>query len=81
VLFSPAGPVVGAAARTGKIVLWVRDTTVNYTTAREQGLIAVLTRSGAIGSYPVDTSNPAAITPANPAAGYTYTNDPRAGGL
>lgn len=80
VLFSPGGPVVGSAAPIGKIVLWVRDTNVNYTTAREQGLIAVFTRSGSIGSYLVDTSDPAAVA-ANPAAAYTYTNDPRTNGL
>jgi prepilin-type N-terminal cleavage/methylation domain-containing protein len=72
ILFSPSGAVLGPAANSGKIILWVRDTHENYATDPDESLITVYTRNGLIASYPVDTSS------TNP---YSFTQNPGAGGL
>jgi len=72
ILFSPSGAVLGPAANSGKIILWVRDTHENYATDPDESLITIYTRSGLIASYPVDTSS------TNP---YSFTQNPAAGGL
>jgi Tfp pilus assembly protein FimT len=71
VVFSPAGAVIGSGNQQpydGQIYLWVRDLTVaNITSDPQQGdptIIAVQTRSGLIGAYPVAPINT------------TYNNDP-----
>jgi len=69
ILFAPSG-VVLAGGLNGKIVLWVRDVDPNK--ANEQTLIALVTRTGQIGAYAVDTSG------TNP---FSFTTDPRGGGL
>jgi hypothetical protein len=60
VVFSPAGAVIGSGNQNpydGQIYLWVRDITVpNIAPDPQQGnptVIAVQTRSGLIGAYPV----------------------------
>jgi len=73
ILFAPDGSILGAGGRTGKIVLWVRDTNQALTTDKEQSLITVFTRGGLIASYAVD------ITPNGDP--YSFTRDPRASGF
>jgi prepilin-type N-terminal cleavage/methylation domain-containing protein len=75
ILFAPAGAVIGPGGTTGRIILWVRDTTQNWQTATQQTLIVVNTRTGLISYYPVDTSNPS-----NPNQYYSYTQNPAAAG-
>jgi len=73
ILFAPAGAVLGPLGSSGKIILWVRDTTQNWQTTTSQSLIVVYTRTGLIASYPVDTGS---------GNWYSYTQDPAtAGGL
>ncbi len=72
ILFTPQGSVVGAAGRAGKIILWVRDVNQNPATAREQTLITVYSRSGAIAAYEVNTGG------ADP---YSFTYDSRPSGF
>lgn len=80
VLFSPAQGVVGATSRAGKIILWVRDSTEDPATTKNQLLLVIFTRTGLVTSYPVDTSgriDPLTGT-VNP---YSFTYDPRPTGL
>jgi len=76
ILFMPSGAIQGAAGRSGKIVLWVRDADPNNpgvsSSPGDQTLITVFTRTGLIGAYPVDLGGP------DP---YAYTLDPRPAGL
>jgi prepilin-type N-terminal cleavage/methylation domain-containing protein len=53
IVFSPGGPVIGRGTSTGKITLWVKDTT-QPATADNQKLIVVYTRTGFIGAHPVN---------------------------
>jgi len=53
ILFAPSGRILNTAGRAGRIVLWVRDETTAADSS-EQSLIVVFTRSGLIGSVPVD---------------------------
>ena len=71
ILFAPWGTVLGSAGQSGKVVLWVRDSTQDPATTIEQSLITVFTRSGLIASYEVDTGS------GNP---YSFVLDPRAAG-
>jgi prepilin-type N-terminal cleavage/methylation domain-containing protein len=73
ILFTPSGPVTGAAARSGKIVLWVRDINDDPTVSSNQALITIFTRSGAIASYEVNTA------PGEDP--YAFTYDPRPNGF
>jgi prepilin-type N-terminal cleavage/methylation domain-containing protein len=57
ILFAPAGSVLGPGATTGKIILWLRDTTQNWQTTTQQTLIVINTRTGLIAYYPVDTGS------------------------
>ncbi len=84
ILFSPSGAVLGAAGRSGQIALWVRDTSEDpvpaqasfYPADANQTLIVIFPRTGLIGAYPIDPSNPSDRTQC-----YSFTRDPRAGGL
>ena len=73
ILFAPAGAILGSAANSGKIILWVSDTTqtAQNVNTSEQSLIVVYARTGLIAAFPVDT------TSGDP---YSYTKDPRAAG-
>jgi prepilin-type N-terminal cleavage/methylation domain-containing protein len=60
IMFSPSGDVIGQAASSGKILLWVRDSTVNPPSQGDsppmQGnptLVALQVRGGFLGTYPV----------------------------
>ncbi len=60
ILFSPTGDVIGQTANSGKVLLWVRDTTVpspsqgdNPTMQGNPTLVAVQVRGGFLGTYPV----------------------------
>ena len=71
ILFAPAGSVLGPGGTTGKIILWVRDTTQNWQTATQQLLIVVNARTGLVAYYPVDTSS---------GNYYSFTQNPAAAG-
>jgi prepilin-type N-terminal cleavage/methylation domain-containing protein len=73
ILFTPPGPVTGVAARSGKIVLWVRDINDDPTVSSNQALITIFPRSGAIASYEVNTA------PGEDP--YAFTYDPRPNGF
>jgi hypothetical protein len=69
ILFTPSGSIslMGAAAASSNVVLWVRDVTQDGL-VDDQALITVYARSGSIAAYPVDTSTSTALS-ANAAAG------------
>jgi prepilin-type N-terminal cleavage/methylation domain-containing protein len=71
ILFAPSGAVVGAGTATNdKIVLFVRDGFRDNVTDGEPVLVLINVLSGKIGAVPVD-----------PANYYSFTTDPRAGGM
>lgn len=72
ILFAPSGVVLGPAANSGKIILWVRDTNETSASGPDQSLITIYPRTGLIASYQVDTAS------GNP---YSFTQNPAAGGL
>jgi prepilin-type N-terminal cleavage/methylation domain-containing protein len=73
IMFSPSGPVMRQGLINGRIILWVRDVSMDGLMG-DQTLITVYTRTGLI-----------AASPANPAGGYatpyTYTQDGRSSGI
>jgi len=72
ILFSPSGAVVGSAAGSDKIILWVRDVTQPNVTDNNPLLVCIYTRSGLIAAHPVD------VTPGgNP---YSFTVDGKSSG-
>ncbi|MBI1913632.1 MAG: prepilin-type N-terminal cleavage/methylation domain-containing protein [Planctomycetes bacterium] len=75
ILFAPSG-VILTGGLNGKIILWVRDEDLSNRSVPsapgEQTLIYIVTRTGQIAAYAVDTSG------GNP---YSFTLDPRGGGL
>jgi prepilin-type N-terminal cleavage/methylation domain-containing protein len=74
IVFSPAGTVVGQGTNSGdKIVLYVRDMTLDHIWDGDPGLVVVNPRTGAIAVQPVD--------PTNPPNYYTFTTDPRSSGM
>jgi hypothetical protein len=72
ILFAPSGNVIGSQAGTDKLILWVRDYTIDITKG-EPSLIVVYTRSGWIASVPVDPSNGFVAPTATP---YRFTASP-----
>jgi len=74
ILFAPSGALQGGVggAQQGKIILWVRDETQDPNSSSEQTLITIFIRTGQIAAYAVDTGS------SDP---YSFTRDPRAGGL
>ena len=87
ILFSPSGSLVGDTARTGKIILWVLDSTKDPANTKEQTLITIFARSGLIGAYPVNNDGDTLMGPPDPTTGVaspkwdSYTRDPRPAGL
>jgi prepilin-type N-terminal cleavage/methylation domain-containing protein len=80
ILFDPSGNVMLGGRTTGKIILWVRDVSLDPLpiTDRER-LITVYTRTGFIASHPVDLLDADRCGfPDNP---YTFTQDGRSSGL
>jgi hypothetical protein len=74
IVFSPAGTVVGKGTNSGdKIVLFVRDMTLDHVWDGDPGLVVVNPRTGAIAVQPVD--------PTNPPNYYTFTTDPSSSGM
>jgi prepilin-type N-terminal cleavage/methylation domain-containing protein len=72
IVFSPAGPVMGRGLTNGRIILWVRDVSLDPSQPGEQTLITVYSRTGLIAAHPAVLAGP------NP---YLYTQDGRASGL
>jgi prepilin-type N-terminal cleavage/methylation domain-containing protein len=70
IVFSPTGAVIGSGTAGGRIILWMRDTSM-VTNPGLDTLIAIQPRAGFIGSFDVSTTG-------DP---YTYTTDGRASGL
>jgi prepilin-type N-terminal cleavage/methylation domain-containing protein len=54
ILFGPSGSVIGTSS--SRIVLWVRDVTLDAANPGEQTLVTVYCRTGFIAAHPVDTS-------------------------
>lgn len=71
VLFAPAGGVVGRGTGSDKIILWVRDRTVDHPNGSPT-LIVIYTRTGLIAAHPVDVSG------SDP---YSFAKNPRSSGL
>jgi hypothetical protein len=74
ILFGPQGTVIGTAAQYDKIILWVRDRSLDPNQG-DQSLITIYCRTNALAFVPVNTD-------ANVGAGdpYYYTQDGRASG-
>jgi prepilin-type N-terminal cleavage/methylation domain-containing protein len=73
IMFAPSGNVIGTLGNTtGKVILWVRDSTQDPANPGTQELITVFTRTGLIGAFPVNLAGP------DP---YFYTRDPRNSGM
>jgi len=77
IVFSPTGAVVGTA--NDKIILWVRDVTLDSNSPGEQTLVTVYCRTGFIAAQPVDTS--AGTPPNNYTHPYSFTQDGRSSGM
>jgi prepilin-type N-terminal cleavage/methylation domain-containing protein len=78
IMFAPSGPVIGTlGATTGKIILWVRDSTQDPANPGHQALITVYTRTGLIAAHPVNQ----APGPGGFVDPYFYTRDPRNSGM
>lgn len=67
ILFAPNGSVIGAGTTTDKIVLWIRDVTLDANLPGDQTLVTVYTRTGFIAAHPVfqgaNTTCPNATNP------------------
>jgi prepilin-type N-terminal cleavage/methylation domain-containing protein len=73
IMFAPSGSVVGTlGGTTGKIILWMRDSTQDPINPGHQALITVYTRTGLIAAHQVNIAGP------DP---YFYTRDPRNSGM
>jgi len=73
ILFSPSGKVLRDAGSTGKVVLWVWNSTGTNPMAQEQVLVVIYTRTGMVASQPVDLR--AGGDP------YSFIKDGRASGM
>jgi prepilin-type N-terminal cleavage/methylation domain-containing protein len=71
IVFSPAGSVIGTGTTSGKIILWVRNTTKPIGDPGATTLIAVQIRTGFIAAHPISLS-------ADP---YLFTEDGKSSGL
>lgn len=72
ILFAPSGAVLHPAGLSDKIILWVRDGSLEATNPGEQFLVTIYKRTGLIAVHPVDTGS------TDP---YSYTRDGRSSGL
>jgi hypothetical protein len=73
IVFSPSGAIMrqqGSAG--GRIILWVRDVSLDPSQPGDQTLIAIYCRTGLIAAHPV---NPSGTNP------YSFTQDGRSSGL
>jgi prepilin-type N-terminal cleavage/methylation domain-containing protein len=71
ILFAPSGAVIGRGTNVDTIYLWVRDSNLPLF-QRDNTIVAVFTRTGAVAAHPADNSTP------DP---YRFTKDGRASGL
>jgi hypothetical protein len=72
ILFSPTGEVIGTGTNGGKVLLWVRDSTVaNPYDPAATAIVSIQTRTGLIAAQPVAPGN-------DP---YRFTRDGRSSGL
>lgn len=67
ILFSPSGNVIGQGLGSDQVYIWIYDTNISGsdtpftglpTTGQPPLIIAIQTRTGLIGTYPVDPNNP-----------------------
>lgn len=72
VLFAPSGNVIGKGTTGDKIILYVRDVTLDNVQDGAPTLIVIYVRSGMIAAHPVDRGNP------DP---YSFARNPRSSGL
>jgi hypothetical protein len=72
IVFAPSGAVIGRGTAGDKMVMWVRDMSLDTIFDGKPTLISVNVRTGAIAAGPVD---PASGDP------YSGTRDPRSGGI
>jgi prepilin-type N-terminal cleavage/methylation domain-containing protein len=71
IMFAPDGRVIGPLAGYDKIILWVRDSTVDLD-QNDPTLVVIYPRTGLIAAQPVDLSNYNSVTKLNPTP-YTFT--------
>ncbi|HXG09621.1 MAG TPA: prepilin-type N-terminal cleavage/methylation domain-containing protein [Gemmataceae bacterium] len=72
-LFSPSGGLVGKGTTSERVILWVRDATLDSPMQGSPTLITIYAGTGLIAAHPVDTS-----PGGDP---YAFTKDPRSSGL
>jgi prepilin-type N-terminal cleavage/methylation domain-containing protein len=78
VLFAPSGGAPQDGMTSGKIILWVRDSSRDLAFEGEPTLVTVFTRTGAIGAYPVNADS---FGNTDARGYYFFTQDGRNSGL
>ena len=74
ILFAPSGRVLGALGAQDRVVLWVRDVTLDSPYQNNPVLVSIHARTGFIAVHPVDISNPGV-------SDFNFTKDGRLSGL